>query len=139
MNGPVRWLRLTAASPPVPVAVMMVVVMMAMMPAMPPMMVMMMMPPVNFRRRQPGVFLNGRGGAGIAERHRIRRRSEREQRANGGKAQNFRELHEISPSVLCHACAEWLVATLHAIWRPPLECALNERATKMNEDCGFRR
>jgi len=138
MNGPVRWLRLTAASPPVPVAVMMVVVMMAMMPAVPPIMVM-MMPPVNFRRRRPDVFLNGRGGAGIAERHRIRRRSKREQRANGSKAQNFRELHEISPSVLCHACAEWLVATLHAIWRPRLECALNERATKMNEGRRFRR
>lgn len=136
MNGPVRWLRLTAASPPMPVTVMMVVVAI-MMPAVPPMV--MMVPPVNFRRRRPGIFLNGRGAAGIAQRHCIRRRGEREQCTNGGEPKNFRELHKISPSVLCHACAEWLVATLHAIWRPRLECALNERATKVNEGRRFRR
>ncbi|WFU17112.1 hypothetical protein [Bradyrhizobium sp. CB3481] len=79
MNGPVRWLRLTVASPAMPVAVMMMVVMVAMMPAVPPMVV--MMPPVNFRRRQLCIFLNGRGGAGIAERERIGRRSERKQDA----------------------------------------------------------
>jgi len=82
-----------------PVAVMMVVVMMAMMPAMPPIMVVMMMvSPMHFRRRQLCVVLNGRGGAGIAERERIGRRSERKQCANGGEPENFRELHEISPS-----------------------------------------
>jgi hypothetical protein len=81
-----------------PVAVMMVVVMMAMMPAMPPIMVVMMVSPMYFRRRQLCVFLNGRGSAGIAERERIGRRSERKQRAKGGKPENFRELHEISPS-----------------------------------------
>jgi hypothetical protein len=80
---------------------MMMVVMVAMMPAVPPMVV--MVPPMNFRRRQPGIFLNGCGGAGIAERHGIGRRSERKQRANGGKAQNFRELHEISPSCVTPA------------------------------------
>ena len=118
-------------SPPVPVAVMMMVVMVAMMPAMP-LVMMMMVPPMHLRRRQLGVFLNGRGGAGIAERKRIGRRGERKQRADGSKSQNFRELHEISPSVLCHVCAEWLAATLHAICRLRLECALNERATNMN-------
>ena len=41
---------------------------MMMMPAVPPMMV--MMPPMHFRWRQPGVLLNRRGGAGIAERQR---------------------------------------------------------------------
>jgi hypothetical protein len=92
MNGPARWLRLAAASPPMPVAVVMVAMMM---PAVPPMVV--MVPPVNFRRRQPGIFLNGCGGAGIAERHGIRRRSEREQRANGREPEKLRELHEISP------------------------------------------
>ena len=135
MDGPVRWLRLTVASPPMPVAMM---VMVAMMPAMPPIMVMMMVPPpMHFRRRRPGIFLNGCSGAGIAERHGVRRRRKREQRANGGEPENLRELHEISPSVLCHACSEWLVATLHAIWRPRVECALNECATKMNEDRRF--
>ena len=78
-----------------PVTVMMMVVMVAMMPAMPPIMVMMaVVPPMHFRRRQPGIFLNGCSGAGIAERHGIRRCSKREQRADGGEAQNFRELHE---------------------------------------------
>jgi hypothetical protein len=81
-----------------PVAVVMVAMMM---PAVPPMVV--MVPPVNFRRRQPGIFLNGCGGAGIAERHGIRRRSEREQRANGREPEKLRELHEISPSCVTPA------------------------------------
>ena len=84
-----------------PVAVMMMVVMVAMMPAVPPMMV--MMSPMNFRRRQPGIFLNGCGGAGIAERHGIRRRNQRQHRANGREPENFRELHEISPSCVTPA------------------------------------
>ena len=76
-----------------PVAMVVVVVV-----AMPPMMVMMMtVSPVNFGRRQPGVFLNGCGSAGIAERQCVRRRGKREQRANGSETQNFRELHQISP------------------------------------------
>ena len=98
-------------------AMMMVVV--AVVPAMPPVMVVMVtMPPMYFRGRQPGIFLNRRGGAGIAERQRIGalgRRSEREHCANGGEPQNFRELHECSPWVGCHVCAESLAATLHAI------------------------
>ena len=93
----------------------MVVMVMTVVPAMPTVMAMMvMMPPMHFRRCQPGVFLNRRGGAGIAERHRIGplgRRREREQRANGGEPKNFcdknfRELHECSPWVGCHVCAE---------------------------------
>jgi hypothetical protein len=108
--------------------------MVAMMPTMPAIMMMMMtvMPPVHFRRRQPRIFLNGRRGAGIAERHRIRGCGEREERAAGSKSQNFRELHEISPSILCHVSAEQLAATLHAICRVRVECVLNERATNMN-------
>jgi hypothetical protein len=81
---------------PVTMMVMMVVAMMV--PAMPPMMV--MVSPMNFRRRQPGIFLNRRGGAGIAERQRIGAlswRCKRKQRADGSESQNFRELHEISP------------------------------------------
>ena len=74
-----------------------------MVPAMPT--VMTVMPPMHFRRRQPGVFLNRRGGAGIAERQRIGALGwscECEQRANGGEPKNvrdknFRELHECSP------------------------------------------
>ena len=96
-------------------AMMMVVVAM-MVPAMPT--VMAVVPPMHIRRRQPGIFLNRRRGAGIAERQRIGalgRRSEREHCANGGEAQNFRELHECSPWVRCHVCAEKLAATLHAI------------------------
>jgi hypothetical protein len=80
----------------------MVVAMMMVVPAMPT--VMAVVPPMHFRRRQPGVFLNRRSGAGIAERQRIGalgRRSEREQRANGGEPQNFSELHECSPWVGC--------------------------------------
>jgi hypothetical protein len=82
---------------------MMMVVVAVVVPAMPTVM-MAVMPPMHFRCRQPGVFLNGRGGAGIAERQRIGalgRRCEREKRANGGEAQNFRELHEGSPRVGC--------------------------------------
>ena len=80
----------------------MMVVAMMMVPAVPPMMV--TMPPMHFRCRQPGIFLNRRGGAGIAERQRIGalgRGYEREQRANGGEPHNFRELHECSPWVGC--------------------------------------
>jgi hypothetical protein len=74
----------------------MMVVMMTMMPAMPTMVVMVvamemmaMMSPVHFRRRQPGIFLNGRRSAGVAERERVRalgRGCEREHCANGRKA-----------------------------------------------------
>ena len=73
----------------------MVVVMMTM-PAVPTMMVMVVamemmtvMSPVHFRRRQPGIFLNGRRSGGIAERQRVRaldRGCEREHCANGRKA-----------------------------------------------------
>jgi hypothetical protein len=84
-------------SPAAPVTVVMVV------PAMPMMMAMVaVVPPVHFRCRQPGVLLNRRGGAGIAERQRIRalcRGREREQCANGRKPQNFRYLHMWSPWV----------------------------------------
>ena len=120
-------------SPAVPVvAMMMMVVMVAMMPAVPAIMVVMtVVPPVNLRRRQPRIFLNGRSGAGIAERHRVRRCSEREERTDGSQSQNFRELHEISP-IRCHVSAERLAATLHAICRVRLERVLNERATNMN-------
>jgi hypothetical protein len=98
-----------------------VVVTVMMMPAVPPMMV--TMPPMHFRCRQPGIFLNRRRGTGIAERQRIGAlswRCEREQCTNGGESKNFRdknfrELHERSPWVGCHVCAESLAATLHAI------------------------
>ena len=82
MNGPADGDAMLPHSPPVPMAVMMVV-MVAMMPAVPPMVV--MVPPVDFRRRQPRIFLNGRSSAGIAERHRIRRCGERKERADGSK------------------------------------------------------
>ena len=78
------------------------VVAMMMVPAMPT--VMAVVPPMHFRGRQPGIFLNRRGGAGIAERQRIGALGwscEREQRANGGEPHNFRELHECSPWVGC--------------------------------------
>ena len=48
---------------------MVMVVAMMMVPAVPPVMV--MMSPMHFRCRQPGILLNRRGGAGIAERQRI--------------------------------------------------------------------
>ena len=80
---------------PVVMVMVAMVMMVAMVPAMPPMVVVMMMTvsPVNFRRRQPGIFLNGCGRAGIAERQCVRRRGEHEQRADGGEPQNFHELH----------------------------------------------
>ena len=71
--------------------------------------VMAVMPPMHFRCRRSGIFLNRRGGAGITERHRIGAlgwRCEREQRADSGESQNFRELHECSPWVGYHVCAE---------------------------------
>jgi hypothetical protein len=88
-----------------PVAMMVMAMMMV--PAVPPMMV--TMPPMHFRGRQPGVLLNRRRGAGIAERQRIGALGwscEREQRADGGESKNFRdkhfrELHECSPWVGC--------------------------------------
>jgi hypothetical protein len=116
----------------VAMAVMMVVVA-VMVPAMPT--VMAVVPPMHFRRRQPGIFLNRCGGAGIAERQRIGalgRSCEREKRANGGEPQNFRELHECSPWIGCRVYVESLAATLHAIWRNRLEWVLNECATNMN-------
>ena len=88
-----------------------------MMVAMVPTM-MAVMPPMHFRCRRSGIFLNRRGGAGIAERQRIGAlgwRCEREQRADSCESQNFRELHECSPRVGVHVCAESLAATLHAI------------------------
>jgi hypothetical protein len=66
----------------------------------PVMVVMAVMSPVHFGRRQAGILLNRRGGAGIAERHcvgALGRSCKREQRANGGESQNFRKLHEYSP------------------------------------------
>ena len=66
----------------------MMVMAMMMVPAMPT--VMAVMPPMHFRGRQPGIFLNRRGGAGIAERQRIGALGwscEREHRANGGEPQ----------------------------------------------------
>jgi hypothetical protein len=83
-------------------------VVMTMVPAMPPVVVV-MMPPMHLRCRQPGIFLNRRGGAGIAERQRIGALGwscERKHRANGREPQNFRELHECSPWVGYHVCAE---------------------------------
>ena len=114
MNGPVHFTSATSRSPVAMMVTMIMPTMVVM--TMPAMMV--TMPPMHFRGRQPGVLLNRRGGAGIAERQRIGalgRRSEREHCANGGEAQNFRELHECSPWVGCHVCAESLAATLHAI------------------------
>jgi hypothetical protein len=72
---------------------MMMVVVAVMVPAMP--VVMVVVSPVHFRGREPRVLLNRSGGAGIAERQRIRRRGESEQRANGGKPQNFCYLHAL--------------------------------------------
>ena len=86
----------------------MMMVAMMMVVAMPTVM-MAMMSPMHFRRRQFGVLLNRRGGAGIAERQRVGalgRRCERKHCANSGESQNFRKLHECSPWVGCHVCAE---------------------------------
>ena len=93
MSGPVDVCARLSLLPAAPVAMMavMVVATMMMVPAVPTA-VMAMMPPVHFRRRQLCVLLNRRGGAGIAERHRIGalgRRCEREQRADGGESQNL--------------------------------------------------
>ena len=72
---------------PVTAMVMMVVVMMPM-PAVPPvMMVVMAVPPMHFRCLGFHVFLNRRGGAGIAERDRIGRACEREHRTDGSEPQ----------------------------------------------------
>jgi hypothetical protein len=87
-------------SPAVPVTMMMVMMtIMVMVPAMPPMMmvvVVAVMSPVYFRRRQPGVLLNRRGGAGIAERQCIGAlggSSKSQQRAHRRKPQNLHNLH----------------------------------------------
>jgi hypothetical protein len=95
-------------------------VVMVTMPAVPPVMMMVatMVAPMHFGGRRPGVLLNRGGGAGIAERHRIgalRRACQREHRANGSESQYFRELHEYSPWVRGHVCAESPAATLRAI------------------------
>jgi len=61
-----------------------------------------MVPPSNLRRVRPDVLLNRCGRTGIAERQRLRalaRSGKGEQCANGGKAQNFRHLHILSPSI----------------------------------------
>ena len=108
--------------PDLPAMPVTMVMAMMMMPAVPPMMV--MMPPMHFRWRQPGVLLNRRGGAGIAERHRIGALGgscEREQRADGGEPKNFRdknfrELHECSPwGSDVTSAPNRIAATLHAI------------------------
>jgi hypothetical protein len=56
----------------------------------------MAMPPAYFGRHRLGVFLHGRSRTGIAERECVGplgRSSDSEHCANGGKAQNFRDLH----------------------------------------------
>jgi hypothetical protein len=71
---------------------------MAMVPAM--VMMVTVTPPTHFRRRRLDVVLDGRGGAGIAQRKRVGalgRRGDSEHCANGGKPQNFRHLHMSSP------------------------------------------
>ena len=96
----------------------MMMMMAVMVPAMPT-----VMPPMHFRGRQPGVLLNRRGGAGIAERQRIGALGwgcERQQRANGGEPQNFRdknfrERHECSPWSGVASAPNRIAATLHAI------------------------
>jgi hypothetical protein len=89
--------------PAAPVAMMMVV--MVTMPAVPPVMmvVVMTVPPMHLRGRRPGIFLNRRGGAGIAERQcvgALGRSREREHCADGSEPQYLRELHEYSPCLL---------------------------------------
>ena len=62
----------------------------------PAMVMMMAVSPSHLGRRRLDIFLDGRGGAGIAQRQRVgplSRRRDSEQCANGGKAQNFRHLH----------------------------------------------
>jgi hypothetical protein len=68
----------------------MMVVMVMTMPAM------MAVPPTHFGRLRLGILLHGRSAAGIAERQRVGafgRSSDGEQCADGGKAQNFCQLH----------------------------------------------
>ena len=69
----------------------MMMVVMVTMPAVPTvMMVVAMTPPMHFRGRRLRILLNRRGGAGIAQRQRIRaigRSGEREHGANGGEPQ----------------------------------------------------
>jgi len=94
---------------------MMVVAMMMVVPSMPT--VMAVVPPMHFRCRQPGVLLHRRSGAGIAERQRIGALGwscEREQRADSGEPQNFRELHEclLGPGVT--SAPNRIAATLQA-------------------------
>jgi hypothetical protein len=67
-----------------------------MVPAMPMMVMAPAMPPSHFRGRRPGILLNRRRGAGVADRQRLRtlgRSGEDEQCADRSKAQNFRHLH----------------------------------------------
>jgi hypothetical protein len=74
----------------VAVVAMMAVVVMTVVPAMPAKMA--VGPPMRFRCLGPGILLDGRRGAGIAERQRIGalgRRDESEQCANGRKPQNL--------------------------------------------------
>jgi hypothetical protein len=92
-----------AMMPAVPTMMMMTMMVPIMVPKMVTMMIMMaVMPPVHRRRRQFGIFLNSRRGAGIAERERVcalSRGCEREQCANRRKPENFRYLHVWSPWV----------------------------------------
>ena len=67
-----------------------------MVPAMPMMVMVPAMPPSHFRGRRPGILLNRRGGAGVADRQRLRtlgRSGEDEQCADRSKPQNFRHVH----------------------------------------------
>jgi hypothetical protein len=74
--------------PAVPVtAMMMVMVVMMPMPAVPPVMMVVAVPPMHFRGLGLHVLLNGRGGAGIAERDRIGRACECQHSADGGEPQ----------------------------------------------------
>ena len=96
----------------------MMVMVVVTMPAVPTMMVVMAMSPMHCRRIQLCVFLNRRGGTGIAERQRtgaLGWRRKHEHRADGGKPQYLRELHKRSPWVGHYVRAESLAATLHTI------------------------
>jgi hypothetical protein len=56
--------------------------------------------PARFRGRLLRTVLDRRGGAGIAQRHRLGAldwRGQHEQCADGGKAQNSRNVHAYSP------------------------------------------
>ncbi|WP_342804308.1 hypothetical protein [Bradyrhizobium sp. CSA112] len=109
-SGPVCICAKLSHLPPVPVTMMVVMMaMMVMVPAMPPMMMVVIavmvavMSPMHLRRRQPGILLNRRGGAGIAERQRIGtlgRSGKRQQGANGRKPKNLHYLHIQSPRVV---------------------------------------